>query len=153
MSTKTAHLQRALPSAPTGQQQLRTDESITVAARSSHHAPRDELDSCCFGDPELSGREPVEQRASEPLGCVLDMLQESTGVARFAAETSFQSDRAATAASRVSHALARLMEEGQPTLQHGLERWLVRRVGWHYSVPNRGTRETPDTCLLSNPKE
>ena len=94
---------------------------------------------------------PVEQRASEPLGCVLDMLLESTGVARFAAETSFHSDRAATAASRVSHALARLMEEGQPPLQHGLERWLVRRVGWHYAVPNRGTRETPDTYLLSNP--
>ena len=56
-----------------------------------------------------------------------------------------------TAASRVSHALARLMEEGQPTLQHGLERWLVRRVGWHYPVPNRGTRETPDTYFLSNP--
>ena len=80
----------------------RTDESITVAAKSSHHAPRDALDSCCFGDPELSGREPVEQRASEPLGCVLDMLLESTCVARFAAETSCQSDRAATAASRVS---------------------------------------------------
>ena len=76
------------------------------------------------------------------------MLLESTGVARFAAETSFHSDRAATAASRVSHALARLMEEGQPTLQHGLERWLVRRVGWHYSVPNRGTRETPDTYFF-----
>ena len=100
----------------------------------------------------LSGREPVEQRASEPLGCVLDMLLESTRVARFAAETSFQSDRAATAASRVSHALARLMEEGRPTLQHGLERWLVRRVWWHYPVPNRATRETPDTYFLSNPK-
>ena len=82
----------------------------------------------------------------------LDMLLESTCVARFAAETSFQSDRAATAASRVSHTLARLMEEGQPTLQHGLERWLVRRVGWHYPVPNRGTRETPDTYFLSNPR-
>ena len=93
----------------------------------------------------LSGREPVEQRASEPFGCVLDMVLDSTCVARFAAETSFQSDRAATAASRVSHALARLMEEGQPTLQHGLERWLVRRVWWHYPVPNRATREAPDT--------
>ena len=93
----------------------------------------------------------MEQRASEPFGCVLDMLLESTCVARFAAETSFQSDRAATAASRVRHALARLMEKGQPTLQHGLERWLVRRVGWHYPVPNRGTRETPDTHFLSNP--
>ena len=41
----------------------------------------------------------------------------------------FQSDRAATAASRVSHALARLMEEGQPTLQHGLERWLYGVYG------------------------
>ena len=79
------------------------------------------------------------------------MLLQSTGVARFAAETSFQSDRAATAASRVSHALDRLMEEGQLTLQHGLERWLVRHVGWHDSVPNRGTRDTPDTYLLSNP--
>ena len=131
---------------------LRIDESITVAARSSHHAPLDDcrqaLDSCCFGDPELSGREPVEQRASEPFGCVLDMLLESTCVARFAAETAFQSDRAATAASRVSHALARLMEEGQPTLQHGLERWLVRRLWWHYPVPNRGTRETADTYFL-----
>ena len=95
----------------------------------------------------------MEQRASEPFGCVLDMLLASTCVARFAAETSFQSDRAATAASRVSHALARLMEEGQPTLQHGLERWLVRRVWWHYPVPNRGTRETPDTYFLSNPKK
>ena len=120
---------------------MKTDESITVAAKSSHHAPRDELDSCCFGDPALSGREPVEQRASEPLGCVLDLFLESTCVARFAAEISCQLDRAATAASRVSHALARLMEKVQPTLQHGLERWLVRRVGWHSSVPNRGIRE------------
>ena len=38
----------------------------------------------------------------------------------FAAGTSFPSDRAATAASRVGHALARLMEEGQHTLQHRL---------------------------------
>ena len=134
---------------------LRIDESITVAATSSHHDPRDdcrqELDSCWFSDPKLSGREPVEQRASDPFGCVLDMLPESICVARFAAETSLQSDRAATAASRVSHALARLMEEGQPRLQHGLERWLVRRVWRYYPVPNRGTRETPDTYFLSNP--
>ena len=47
---------------------------------------------------------------------------------RFAAETSFQLDRATTAASRVIHALARFVEEGQPTLQHGLERWLVARI-------------------------
>ena len=47
--------------------------------------------------------------------------------------------------------IGRHMEEGQPTLQHGLERWLVRRVGWHYPVPNRGTRETPDTYFLSTP--
>ena len=46
------------------------------------------------------------------------------------------------------HAWARLMEEGQPALQHGLERWLVRRVWWHHPVPNRGTRETPDTRFL-----
>ena len=89
----------------------------------------------------------MEQRASQPFGCVLDMLLESTCVARFAAETSFQSDRAATAASRVSHALARLMEEGHPTLQHGLERWLVRSAWWHYPVPNRGTQETPDAIF------
>ena len=59
------------------------------------------------------------------------MPRESAGVARFAAETSFQSDRAATAASRVSHAFPRLREGGRPTIQHGLERWLVRRVGRH----------------------
>ena len=76
-------------------------------------------------------REPVEQAASEPLGCVLDMFLKSTCVARLAAETSLHSDRTATAASRVNRALARLMEEGQPTLQHGLERRSVRRVGWH----------------------
>ena len=38
---------------------------------------------------ELSGREPVEHRASEPVGCVSDMLLESTCVARFAAENLF----------------------------------------------------------------
>ena len=69
------------------------------------------------------------------------MLLESTGVARFAAETSFQSDRAATAASRVSHALARLMEEGQPTLQHGSERWLSGPVrGQHRGRLRPGSR-------------
>ena len=35
--------------------------------------------------PKISDRDPVEQRASEPFGCVLDMLRESTCVALFAA--------------------------------------------------------------------
>ena len=52
-----------------------------------------------------------------------------------------------------SHAFARLLEEGQPTLQHGLERWLVRRevVALSRSKPwHTGNSMTHN--FLSNPK-
>ena len=59
-----------------------------------------------------SGSE-VDIRSSPLLhvGCVWDIPFESICVPRFAAETAFHSDRATTAASRVSHALARFVEE------------------------------------------
>ena len=45
--------------------------------------------------------------------------------------------------------LCRTKNEGLPTVQHGLERWLVRPPWWRYSVPTSITRETPDTYFLS----
>ena len=88
---------------------------------------------------------PVYTDVSEPLGCVLDVLLESTCVARFAAETSFpigsSSDGGEPCGATHSPAFWR---KGEPTLQHGLERWLVRREVVALSpFQNRGTRETP----------
>ena len=69
-------------------------------------------------------------------------------MARFAAETAFQSDGATTAASRVSLALAYLEDDSQLALQHGLERWIVQAAWQHVTVPNRATREASIDSLI-----
>ena len=81
-------------------------------------------------------------------------------MARCAAEVSYHSNRATTAASRVSHALARFVEDGQPyfctawnggsyglyrgtvpfqTVAHGIGRFAQPIVR-----PNLGTMNNPD---------